>query len=136
VKTPAHKSAGQGPVTFAYSAEVFPLSHREVGMSYAVATNNFWASVLSLSLPRMLSAMTPTGVFAFYAGLNLISMALIFLWLPETKQKTLEELDQVFSVSYRAMAKYHLGTVFPWGFRRYVLFRKGETCPPLYKGQM
>lgn len=104
-------------------------------MSYAVATNNFWASVLSLTLPRMLSAMTATGVFSFYAGLNLISMALIFLWVPETKQKTLEGLDEVFSVSYRALARYHLGTVGPWGFRRYVLFRKDEKCPPLYKGQ-
>ena len=31
-------SPGEGPVPFAYSAEVFPLSHREVGMGWAVAT--------------------------------------------------------------------------------------------------
>ena len=30
-------SPGMGPVPFAYSAEVFPLSHRETGMSWAVA---------------------------------------------------------------------------------------------------
>src|SRR5690554_5750919 len=35
-------SPGEGPVPFTYSAEVFPLSHREIGMSWAVATNNFW----------------------------------------------------------------------------------------------
>jgi len=39
----AFYSPGMGPVPFTYSAEVFPLSHREVGMSWAVATNNFWA---------------------------------------------------------------------------------------------
>ena len=33
-------SPGEGPVPFTYSAEVFPLSHREVGMSWAVATNS------------------------------------------------------------------------------------------------
>lgn len=73
----AFYSPGEGPVPFMYSAEVFPLSHREIGMSWAVATNNFWASVLSLTFPRMLIAMTATGAFCFYAGLNLVALALI-----------------------------------------------------------
>lgn len=53
-------SPGEGPVPFAYSAEVFPLSHREVGMGWAVATCLFWATVLTLFLPLMLSAMGTT----------------------------------------------------------------------------
>ncbi|KAK8923256.1 Polyol transporter 5 [Metarhizium anisopliae] len=128
----AFYSPGEGPVPFMYSAEVFPLSHREVGMSWAVATNNFWASVLSLTFPRMLSAMTPTGAFGFYAGLNLVALVFIFLFVPETKQKTLEELDYVFAVPDRTHAKYQLGTVLPWWFRRWFLWRRNETCPPLY----
>ncbi|KAM5342104.1 hypothetical protein ACJ41O_015135 [Fusarium nematophilum] len=123
---------GEGPVPFMYSAEVFPLSHREVGMSWAVATNNFWASVLSLTFPRMLIAMTATGAFGFYAGLNLVALALIFLFVPETKQKTLEELDYVFGVPDRTHAKYQLKTVLPWWTRRWILMKKGETCPDLY----
>ncbi|KAK2612484.1 hypothetical protein QQS21_001422 [Conoideocrella luteorostrata] len=128
----AFYSPGEGPVPFMYSAEVFPLSHREVGMSWAVATNNFWASVLSLTFPRMLIAMTPTGAFGFYAGLNLLALALIFLFVPETKQKTLEELDYVFAVPDRTHAKYQLGTVLPWWFRRWFLWRRREKCPQLY----
>jgi MFS family permease len=53
-------SPGEGPVPFAYSAEVFPLSHREVGMGFAVATCLFWAAVLTIFLPLMLTAMTAT----------------------------------------------------------------------------
>jgi MFS family permease len=53
-------SPGEGPVPFAYSAEVFPLSHREVGMGWAVATCLFWACVLTMFLPLMLTAMTTT----------------------------------------------------------------------------
>ncbi|KAK2010015.1 hypothetical protein LZ32DRAFT_536788 [Colletotrichum eremochloae] len=128
----AFYSPGEGPVPFMYSAEVFPLSHREIGMSWAVATNNFWASVLSLTLPRMLIAMTATGVFSFYAGLNLVALALIFLFVPETKQKSLEELDYVFGVPNRKHASYQLGTVLPWWTKRYVLQRKGGPCPELY----
>lgn len=78
-------SPGEGPVPFTYSAEVFPLSHREVGMSWAVATNNFWASVLSLTFPRMLQAFKPQGAFGFYAGLNALAFVMIWLFLPETK---------------------------------------------------
>lgn len=51
-------SPGEGPVPFTYSAEVFPLSHREVGMGWAVAINLFWAAALGITLPRMLSAFT------------------------------------------------------------------------------
>ncbi|KAF4780761.1 hypothetical protein HER10_EVM0001927 [Colletotrichum scovillei] len=116
----AFYSPGEGPVPFMYSAEVFPLSHREIGMSWAVATNNFWASVLSLTLPRMLIAMTSTGVFCFYAGLNL------------TKQKSLEELDYVFGVPERKHAAYQVKTVLPWWIKRWVFQKKGAKCPDLY----
>jgi MFS family permease len=53
----AFYSPGEGPVPFTYSAEVFPLSHREVGMGLAVATNLFCAAVLGITLPRMLDAI-------------------------------------------------------------------------------
>lgn len=50
-------SPGEGPVPWAYCAEVFPLSHREVGMAFSVATCLFWACVLTVFLPLMLEAM-------------------------------------------------------------------------------
>ncbi|OCK79526.1 MFS transporter [Lepidopterella palustris CBS 459.81] len=124
-------SPGEGPVPFTYSAEVFPLSHREVGMSWAVATNNFWASVLALTLPRMLRAFKPQGTFGFYAALNLLAFFMIFLWLPETKQRTLEELDYVFAVPTRTHMRYQITKVAPWWFKRYVLRRPLES-PRLY----
>jgi len=129
----AFYSPGEGPVPFTYSAEVFPLSHREVGMDWAVATNNFWASVLSLTFPYMLNAFRPQGAFGFYAALNLIALALIFLFLPETKQRSLEELDYVFAVPVRTHAKYQLTQVLPWFFRRYILWRKDAVCAELYR---
>jgi len=129
----AFYSPGEGPIPFTYSAEVFPLSHREVGMSWAVATNNFWGAVLSLTLPRMLRVFRPQGVFGFYAGLNVIALIMIFLWMPETKQRTLEELDYVFGVPTRTHMKYQAGKNLPWWFKTYVLRRKGLPKPQLYK---
>ncbi|KAJ5251538.1 hypothetical protein N7489_001948 [Penicillium chrysogenum] len=129
----AFYSPGEGPVPFTYSAEVFPLSHREVGMAWAVATNNFWASVLSLTFPWMLRAFSPQGAFGFYAGLNLVAFALIFFFMPETMQRSLEELDYVFGVPTRTHAKYQLTQVLPWWIKKYVLMRKDAVCPELYQ---
>jgi hypothetical protein len=42
----------------------------------------------------MRTVMTPTGAFGFYAGLNLIGWALVFCFVRETKQLTLEEIDR------------------------------------------
>ncbi|KAI9703393.1 MAG: hypothetical protein M1820_005865 [Bogoriella megaspora] len=129
----AFYSPGEGPVPFTYSAEVFPLSHREVGMGWAVATCLFWAAVLSISFPAILTAFTSVGAFGFYAGLNVVAFVMIFLTVPETKQRTLEELDYVFGVPSRVFMKYQVFEALPWWFRRYVLFRKGETLRSLYK---
>jgi len=130
----AFYSPGEGPVPFTYSAEVFPLSHREVGMSWAVATNNFWASVLSITLPRMLHAFTSVGTFGFYAALNAIAFVMIWLWLPETKQRTLEELDYIFAVPTRTHMDFQIKQAAPYWIRKWVLFRKNLGPPPeLYK---
>ena len=58
---------------------------------------------------------------------------LIFLFLPETKQRTLEELDYVFGVTTRRHASYQVGTAAPWFFKRWILFKKEAYLPPLYK---
>jgi len=129
----AFYSPGEGPVPFAYSAEVFPLSHREVGMSWAVATCLFWAAVLSLTFPRMLDALTPQGAFGFYAGLNVVAFVMIFLWVPETKQRTLEELDYIFAVPTRKHMAYQLTEALPYWFRRYIFQDKAARLRPLYQ---
>ncbi|KAJ9609348.1 hypothetical protein H2200_005675 [Cladophialophora chaetospira] len=128
----AFYSPGEGPVPFTYSAEVFPLSHREVGMAWAVATCLFWAAVLSITFPRMLAAMTPVGAFGFYAGLNIIALIMIFLFLPETKQRTLEELDYIFAIPTRTFMKHQCFKVLPWWIKTTVLRRKIGPCPSLW----
>lgn len=128
----AFYSPGEGPVPFTYSAEVFPLSHREVGMGWAVATCLFWAAVLSITFPNMLKRLTPTGAFGFYAFLNLCAFVMIFLWVPETKQRTLEELDYVFAVPTRTHMKYQITKTIPYYFRRFILMDKRAKLEPLY----
>jgi hypothetical protein len=100
-------------------------------MSLAIATANCWAAVLSLTFPRILTALELQGAFGLYAGLNVLALVLIFLFLPETKQRTLEELDQVFAVPTRTFIKYQTTEFLPWAFRRYVLRQKHAELRPL-----
>ncbi|MCJ1411395.1 hypothetical protein MMC19_005484 [Ptychographa xylographoides] len=128
----AFYSPGEGPVPFTYSAEVFPLSHREVGMSWAVATCLFYAAVLSITFPALLKAFGIVGAFGFYAGMNVLALIMIFLWVPETKQRTLEELDYIFAVPTRTHMHYQVTKALPYWFKRYVCFNKSATLEPLY----
>jgi hypothetical protein len=124
-------SLGEGPVAFQYSAEVFPTIQREQGMAWAVCINNTFAGILSLTFPRMVSVMTQTGAFGFYAGLNLIAWFMIFCFVRETKQLTLEELDQVFSVPTKSFLKYEITESVPYFIQHTVLRRNVPKPPPI-----
>ncbi|KAG6840947.1 hypothetical protein C0991_003131 [Blastosporella zonata] len=69
--------------------------------------------------------------FGFYAGLNIVALVMIFFLMPETKQRTLEELDYVFAVPTSRHISYQAKTFLPYWIRRYVLFRKTKL-EPLY----
>ncbi|KAM7186360.1 putative metabolite transport protein YfiG [Naviculisporaceae sp. PSN 640] len=132
----AFYSPGEGPVPYAYSAEVFPLSHREVGMAFAVATCLFWAAVLSITFPAILASLHVIGAFCLYAGFNILALVMIFFWVPETKQRTLEELDYIFAVPTRVFGRYQLREALPWFIRRWVFWEKGRELRPLYQMDM
>ncbi|KAH6900125.1 hypothetical protein B0T10DRAFT_393874 [Thelonectria olida] len=129
----AFYSPGEGPVPFTYSAEIFPLSHREVGMAWAVATCLFWAAVLSITFPLMLARLGVLGSFILYSGFNVVGLILIFLFLPETKQRTLEELDYIFAVPTRVFVKYQVTKALPWWIKRWILLQRDATLEPLYQ---
>lgn len=122
-------SPGEGPVPFTYSAEAFPLYIRDVGMSFATATTWLFNFVVALTFPRLLSAFTPTGAFAWYAGWNFIGWFIILLFVPETKSLSLEELDQVFNVPTHRQAQYGLASL-AHTFRKWVLRQNIPDLPP------
>lgn len=127
----AEYSPGMGPVPNPYCAEVFPLSHREIGMSFAVSVANVWASVLSLTFPWLLTLLRSQGAFILYACLNVLALVLIFLFVPETKMKTLEELDEVFSVRTRDFVRFQSTEYLPWWMRRYILQQHDAQLKPM-----
>lgn len=123
-------SPGEGPVPFTYSAEAYPLYIRTQGMALATATTWFFNFVLSVTWPSLLQAFKPQGAFGWYAAWNLVGWLGVLLLLPETKSRSLEELDAVFSVSTRRQVAHGLREV-PYFFNKYILRRKDVYLAPL-----
>ncbi|KAJ5117416.1 hypothetical protein N7448_011048 [Penicillium atrosanguineum] len=124
---------GIGPIPSIYFSESFPLSHRELGAAFTICVNNAVGSILSLSFPSLLAKTTPTGAFGFYAALNVLIFVVIFFVVPETMQRTLEELDYTFSVPIHLHARYQIGTWLPWFVRKYIFFQRSAKLEPLYR---
>lgn len=57
---------------------------------------------------------------------------MIFLWVPETKQRTLEELDYIFAVPTRVHMRYQVTKALPYWIKRYIL-RRNVELEPLYQ---
>ena len=83
-----------GPVTWTLLAEIFP--NRIRGIAMATCTFALWAGccTLTFSFPSMNAALGSSGSFWIYSAICFC--AFIFLWnrCPETKGKSLEELEQ------------------------------------------
>nr|XP_019006735.1 uncharacterized protein I203_00328 [Kwoniella mangroviensis CBS 8507]OCF70196.1 hypothetical protein I203_00328 [Kwoniella mangroviensis CBS 8507] len=125
-------SIGEGPIIFTYSAEVFPLAHRELGQAFPVSINYFVNFLLSLWFPFQLKQFGGPGTFGLYTGTNMLAFCLAFLFMRETKQLSLEELDQVFSVPTSVYINYQFTKWLPWAFKRYVLFDRKKQLEPLF----
>ena len=83
-----------GPVTWTLLAEIFP--NRIRGIAMAACTFALWVGccTLTFSFPPMNAALGSSGTFWVYAAI--CTIAFVFLWkrCPETKSKSLEELER------------------------------------------
>ncbi|GAA5967327.1 hypothetical protein JCM3765_005602 [Sporobolomyces pararoseus] len=121
-------SSGAGPIPFSYSAEAYPIAVREAGMSLATATTWAFNFLNALVFPLQLVAFRPYGAFYWFAAWNAILFFLVLLFVPETKQRTLEELDEVFSMSTARLARYGLQTPV-YQFKKTILRRDIKRTP-------
>ena len=92
-------SIGLGPITWVYSSEIFPLRLRAQGVSMGVALNRVTSGVLTMTFISLYKAITIGGAFFLYGGIAALAWTFFFTFLPETRGKTLEELESVFEKS-------------------------------------
>ena len=84
-----------GPVMWVLLSEIFPNQYRGMAMSLA----GFWNSAVSASVtfifPWELSHFGSAGTFLGYGLMAAAALIFVLLFIPETKGKTLEELEGI-----------------------------------------
>ncbi|KAL6270153.1 hypothetical protein ACE6H2_027064 [Prunus campanulata] len=94
-------SIGLGPITWVYSSEIFPLTLRAQGVSMGVAVNRLTSGAISMSFLSLYKAITIGGAFFLYAGIAAVSWVFFYTMLPETRGRTLEDMEVLFGKYHR-----------------------------------
>jgi hypothetical protein len=84
-----------GPGSWILIAEIFPISIRAKGTSIGASANWMNNFVIAFIVPPMLEKIT-WGTYIFFAVWTVLGGVFIYFIVPETKGKTLEEMDMVF----------------------------------------
>ena len=91
----AHFGYSWGPVAWIIVSEVFPLSMRAKGVSLGGSAN--WLNNFAVGISTSpFIANTQFGAFIFFGIITLIGVFYVWFLVPETKGKTLEEMDELF----------------------------------------
>jgi sugar porter (SP) family MFS transporter len=82
------------PVTWVVISEIFPNRIRGAAISTAVMSLWIACFILTYTFPILNRHLGPAGTFWLYAGICLAGFIFIIFTLPETKGKTLEQIER------------------------------------------
>ncbi|KAG8214110.1 general substrate transporter [Butyriboletus roseoflavus] len=96
------------PIGWVIPSEVFPLHLRSTGIS--ITTSTTWMSnfVIGLVSPKMLTQIPKGGTYFFFAGFAVLAFFTTLLFYPETKGRTLEEMDAAFGDNASEKDREHM----------------------------
>lgn len=83
-----------GPVTWTMLSEIFPNKYRGIGISIAGTFNAITSTVVSFVFPIELAYLGAAATFLIYAGFIFICFFIVLFYIPETKGKSLEQLEK------------------------------------------
>jgi sugar porter (SP) family MFS transporter len=89
---------GLGPVFWLLIAEIYPLKIRGAAMSVATMAN--WGAnfVVTISFLTLLNAVGGVGTFFLFGGLTLVALTYFWRKVPETKGRSLQEIERDLAV--------------------------------------
>jgi len=85
-----------GPVSWLYSAEIYPMKVRAKAMAISTSTNWIFVFALAWANPPGLAHIAYRMYF-MYGAFNILAFVHVFFCFPETKGLTLEEVEDVFN---------------------------------------
>jgi len=86
-------AVGLGPVFWLMISEIYPTRVRGLAMSVATVANWLANLVVALTFPELVSLVGESTSFVLYAALTVASLVFIWRLVPETRGKTLEQIQ-------------------------------------------
>jgi sugar porter (SP) family MFS transporter len=98
-------AVGLGPVFWLLISEIYPLKVRGAAMSVATIAN--WGAnfIVTVSFLTLLSAIGDAGTFFLFAGLTIIALVYFQRQVPETKNRSLQEIERDLALPKGALAE-------------------------------
>jgi SP family arabinose:H+ symporter-like MFS transporter len=85
-----------GPITWVIISEIFPTRIRGLAASIGTLALHVTGFGITFSNPVLLENIKPSGTFFLYAALTIPAIWFIWKYIPETKGKTLEEIERAW----------------------------------------
>lgn len=87
---------GVGPIPFTVNCEIYPLKFRSVCFSITVGFAWFFNILMTSTFLSTSELITQAGAFFMYSTLTFVGFVILYIFLPETKGISLEEMDKIF----------------------------------------
>ncbi|KAL1916736.1 uncharacterized protein VTP21DRAFT_5440 [Calcarisporiella thermophila] len=88
-----------GPVGWIYPAEIFPTRIRAKAIALCTASNWLFNWLLSFVVP-ILMVRIQYGLYLLFGAFNFLMTVHVYLQFPETKGRSLEEMEEIFSKGF------------------------------------
>ena len=91
----ASHAVGQGAVIWVFISEIFPNQVRSYGNALGSGTHWVFAALIAATFPYVTSTLGGGFTFAIFALIMVFQFIFVWKFMPETKNKSLEELEKL-----------------------------------------
>jgi SP family galactose:H+ symporter-like MFS transporter len=82
-----------GPIIWVLCSEIYPLSGRDLGVTFSTATNWIANAIVGMTFLLLLAGLGNGNTFLLYGALNALFIIFFVLFVPETKGVSLEKIE-------------------------------------------
>jgi len=88
---------GVGSVPFLYLGEFFPAEMRSILSGITIGLSNLEMFIVVKTFPNLTSMVGDSGTFWLYAAFSFVMIVYTLVWIPETKGRTLQDIEAYFN---------------------------------------
>ncbi|KAM7186636.1 putative quinate permease [Rhypophila sp. PSN 637] len=98
-----------GPAAWVYGSEIFPTAIRARGLSFAASGGSIGSIITAQVWPVGIRTLGSNTYF-FFMAINLVCVPIVYLLYPETKGRSLEDMDVLFRTRHHDIYQWQSPT--------------------------